>query len=153
MNNIKKISIIILTSVVVSGIVYLGLHKFYQVIYNQRTCEWANIDNIELHTSIDIPDIISCDCEYKREKNTKIVRLEIDENAVDLNRFIQMNKFKKVQSAADLSPKLLLIDSMDNNLIASSDLYYTNSSFEGENWQAVLNANTGILSIRIQYRY
>ena len=64
MTNIKTILIALTLTVFLCMGVILGLKMFTRSIYNQRTCDWANIDNIELHTQIDIPDILTYDCCY-----------------------------------------------------------------------------------------
>jgi len=67
MTKTLKIIIIPLASVIVlCGLCILGIRGFTHLVYSQRSCEWANIDNIELHTHIDIPKIKGCDCEYKK---------------------------------------------------------------------------------------
>tara|TARA_B110000037_G_scaffold1082_1_gene1186 strand:+ start:4568 stop:4933 length:366 start_codon:yes stop_codon:yes gene_type:complete len=45
-------------------VLIIGLRTLVMSIANQRTCEWANIDNIELNARIDVPLIIDSDCEY-----------------------------------------------------------------------------------------
>ena len=51
-------------------VLIIGLRTLVMSIANQRTCEWANIDNIELNARIDVPLIIDSDCEYLNGKNS-----------------------------------------------------------------------------------
>ncbi|MFA5849549.1 MAG: hypothetical protein WC833_06680 [Bacteroidales bacterium] len=95
---VKIITITLASAIVLCGLFVLGFRGFTHLIYSQRGCEWANIDNIELHTHIDIPKIKGCDCEYKKELNTKIARFDIDRSKVDMERYIRINNFKKLLS-------------------------------------------------------
>ena len=55
-------------------------------IANQRTCEWANIDNIEINAKINIPSIIDSDCEYLEAINTKKAYFEFNLADFDADR-------------------------------------------------------------------
>lgn len=154
MTKTAKIITITLTSIIVlGGLGYFGLRQFTRSIYSQRTCEWANIDNIEMHAEIDIPKIIKCDCEYKKEQNTKMARFDLDMGNVDMDRYIKINNFKKLNSTADVSfDDLLTKETNLDELISSSDLYYTKGSYKGEIWQTLLDNSTGRLWVTIKYK-
>lgn len=153
MTKTVKIFSITLTSVIVlSGLGYFGLRHFTHSVYSQRTCEWANIDNIELHTQVDIPKIITCDCEYRKVENTKMARFDIDKVNVDMDHYIKVNKFKKLNSKDDiLYDELLKGEGNSADLVSSSDLYYTKGSSDGETWQTLLDYSTGRLWVTINY--
>jgi hypothetical protein len=55
----KKIGIVLTISIV---ILYVDLHLFSRMIYNTQSCERFNIDNIELRTGVNIPEIKSYSC-------------------------------------------------------------------------------------------
>lgn len=149
----KIITIILTIATVFGGLGYLGLRKFTRSIYSQRTCEWANIDNIELHTEIDIPKIKKCDCEYKKEQNIKMARFDIDERNVDINSYIKANNFKKLNSTADVSfDDILKMETNVKELMSSPDLFYTKGSYNGETWQTLLENSTGRLWVTIKYK-
>ena len=57
----------------------LGLRSLVISIANQRTCEWANIDNIEINAKINIPSIIDSDCVYLESINTKKAYFEFNQ--------------------------------------------------------------------------
>ena len=62
----------------------LGLRSLVISIANQRTCEWANIDNIEINAKINIPSIIDSDSVYLESINTKKEYFEF--NLADFDR-------------------------------------------------------------------
>ena len=149
-----KVVIITVTSVVIlGGLGYFGLRKFARSIYQQRTCEWANIDNIEMHAEIDIPKIVTCDCEYKKELNTKLARFDIDKNSVDMDRYIQRNKLKKLSETTDIElADFLKKENITPDLSSTSDFYFTKGSHQGETWQTLLDNSTGRLWLTIKYK-
>lgn len=149
-----KIIIITLTSVILLfGLGYFGVQGFAYIIYNQRTCEWANIDNIELHAQVDIPGVVSCDCKYQKEQNTKMAYFDIDKNNFDMNQYIQKNNLRKLKSATEFSfDKLLNIESNIEKLLNTTDLYYLIGTDAGENWKVLLDKNSGRLWVTIKYK-
>nr|WP_321228466.1 hypothetical protein [uncultured Psychroserpens sp.] len=74
--------------------IYGGLHFFGNLIYNTQSCNRFNIDNIELRTGVNIPEIVTSDCECK--DNNKISKFIIDSVKVDLDDYISKNKFTRV---------------------------------------------------------
>lgn len=153
MTKTAKIITIFLTSVIMLvGLGYVGVKQFTRFIYNQRSCEWANIDNIEMHTKVDIPKIKKCDCEYKKDQNTKMARFDLDNENIEMDKYIKINNFKKLNSTTDLSSDdLLKKEANVDKLISSSDLYYTKGSNKGETWQTLLDNSTGRLWVTIKY--
>lgn len=153
MTKTMKMTSITLTSVIVlSGLGYFGLRHFTRSVYSQRTCEWANIDNIELHAKVDIPKIITCDCEYRKEQNTKMARFEIDKGHVDMDHYVKVNNFIKLESKEEIVfDDLLHREENSADLVGSSDLYYTKGNSNGETWQTLLDYSTGRLWVTINY--
>jgi hypothetical protein len=148
----KMTSITLTTVIVLSCLGYFGLRHFTRSVYSQRTCEWANIDNIELHTRVDIPKIITCDCEYQKEQNTKMARFDIDKDNVDMDHYVKVNKFKKLDSKEEiLFDELLNREDNPADLVSSSDLYFTKGNSDGETWQTLLDYSTGRLWVTINY--
>jgi len=154
MTKTAKISAITLTTVIVlGGLGYFGLNQLARTIYNQRTCEWANIDNIEMHAQVDIPEIVAYYCRYEEETNTKKARFDIDKVNVDMDRYIEFNNFNKLKTSIDISfEELLQIESNPTDLVNSSDLYYTKGFYDGETWQTLLDSSTGKLWVTVKYK-
>jgi hypothetical protein len=82
-----------------------------------------------------------------------MARFDINEEKVDMNRYIKRNAFKKLNSTADVSFDELLKRGVNIDALKSSqDLYYTKGSYGGEIWQALLNNSTGQLWVTIKYK-
>ncbi len=71
-----------------------GVHLFGRYIFNVRSCQFYNIDNIELRTGVNIPKVISTNCTCT--DNTKISKFIVDAEHVDLNQYVIRNGFKRV---------------------------------------------------------
>ena len=132
----------------------LGLRTLVISIANQRTCEWANIDNIELNAKIDVPSIIDSDCVYLKAINTKKAYFEFNLNDFDADHYIEVNKLKRLESK-DIKVDLLNfnIDSLNltcftinqetaKNQILMRCLIKTKDSF-GYLFSTLINKNTG----------
>ena len=87
----KKIGIVLTISIGIIVILYFGLHLFSRMIYNTQSCERFNIDNIELRTGVNIPEIKSYDCECTNNK--KFSKFIIDTDKVDLDDYVTRNNF------------------------------------------------------------
>ena len=100
----KRKGIIILLCAVLAAcmIVILGFRGLVSSIRNQRTCEWANIDNIEIHAHIDVPKVTKWDCNYEKDRNTKKAFFIIDRQNFDFNKYVKTYKFRKVLSATEV---------------------------------------------------
>ena len=136
MKKTVKITTIVLVSILALGALgYGGLYLLVRTIHNQRSCVLYNIDNIEVHTGIDIPKIESFDCEYSKEQNTKMTRFDIDKAAVNIDRYIERNEFQKLEAKTDVEfEQFLKIDNSLADASTSADLYYTKGSYKEETW-------------------
>jgi len=154
MSKAVKVVVIVFASLfAVGGLGYLGIMAFARSAYSQRNCEWANIDNVEMHAKVDIPRIVTYGCDYDKEKNIKMAHFDIDTSKVDMERYIQINKFNKLESETQVEfDDLLKTTSNISALIASSDLYYKVGSKDGERYQNLLNNTTGRLWVFIEYK-
>lgn len=74
--------------------IYGGLYFFGNLIYNTQSCDRFNIDNIELRTGVNIPEIVTSNCECK--DNNKISKFIIDSVKVDLDDYISKNEFTRI---------------------------------------------------------
>ena len=154
MKKALTITAIVLGGITVWGVVgYFGLRVLARAIYAQRTCGMFNIDNIEMHARVDIPDIEDFDCEYIEDLNTKLARFDIDKAEMDMDRYIRRNNFKKFNPAnrSVLLDSLIVRKSKVYSLLVS-DMYYTSGAYKGETWQSLLNNSTGTLWVVIRYQ-
>jgi len=114
----------------------MGCFCLGYLFHMQRTCEWGNIDNIELHTGVNIPQIKSCACEYDPVLNIKRSTFVIDKENMDLSRYISGNGFVKLRS----------------NTRSGSEHYCTAGAYKGEGWKAILDKESGKLWIELKYK-
>jgi hypothetical protein len=128
-------------------VLIIGLRTLVMSIANQRTCEWANIDNIELNARIDVPSIIDSDCEYLEVINTKKAYFEFDLADFDADRYIEVNKLKRLNS------KYFEIDFINFNIysLKFDMLYYKSRNGKNFNSYALFDKNKGQLWVSIQY--
>lgn len=148
-----------------SSIVGIGILGFggcvgcVKLIGNSNSCEWYNIDNIELRAHIDIPTIESgsCSCILDKEDDSKTNYFKIRTDAVDMDRYVERNSFISVNDTdMDLSvfEKLSKIPEIT---IENIQGYYYNSGYnsgEGKrtHWLAILDKNSGDLWVHMQYK-
>ena len=125
----------------------LGLRTFVISIANQRTCEWANIDNIEINAKINIPSIIDSDCVYLESINTKKAYFEFNLADFDGDHYIEVNKFKNLES------KHTEFDFINFNIdsLTIDVLYYKSKKGKKSNSYALFDKNKGVLWVSIQY--
>ena len=124
---------------------YLGIHVFARTIGNQRTCRWADVDNIKTQTHINIPKTKGSECKFIKEQNANMAFFDINKDKVNIGEYINQNKFKALETDSLVVFELFLgMDSIVNQDVFT-DLYYS----KGENWQALLNKSTGRLWITI----
>ena len=123
----KKVLIGITFIIVLFGTLYIGLNLFGKFIYNTQSCERYNIDNIELRTGVNIPEVTTTDCECKGNK--KFSKFVIDTDKVDLDNYISRNDFT-------------LID----------DLYIKENDNKNSTYKVILNKKTAELTVDLTYK-
>ena len=128
-------------------VLIIGLRTLVMSIANQRTCEWANIDNIELNAGIDVPSIIDSDCEYLKAINTKKAYFEFDLADFDADRYIEVNKLKKLNSKC---PEIDFVN-LHTDSLKFDMLYYKSRNGIKSTSYALFDKNKGQLWISIQY--
>jgi hypothetical protein len=152
MKKALKITGLVAACIVAWGLIaYSGLYAFTRLVYHQRTCAWANIDNVELHARLDIPLISSCDCTYDAVDNSKRTVFHIDKERVDLDNYIRQNGFKQLTSNVVLDSLLEGEANLARDQGASAAIYYTMGAQGAKNWQALLNKSSGVLLVLIRY--
>ena len=128
-------------------VLIIGLRTLVMSIANQRTCEWANIDNIELNARIDVPSILDSDCEYLEAINTKKAYFEFDLADFDADRYIEVNKLKKLNSKY---PEIDFIN-FNSDSLKFDMLYYKSRNGKNSNSYALFDKNKRQLWVSIQY--
>jgi hypothetical protein len=125
----------------------LGLRSLVISIANQRTCEWANIDNIEINAKINIPSIIDSDCVYLKSINTKKAYFEFNLADFDGDRYIEDNKLKKLDSKY---PEIDFINFNTDSLKFDMH-YYKSKKGKKSNSSVLFDKTKGVLWVSIQY--
>ena len=148
----KRNLLIALVVIAFLSLALFGFKTFITSIYNQRDCEFANIDNIEVNTGIDIPSIESTTCNYDEIKNQKSVYFKLDKE-VNIQDYYTSNHFKNVQSS-DLV-KFNELDFVGNKRPFNDGLnnyYYKSEMRRSNSFYAILNADTKELWIVISFK-
>ncbi|GAA4453724.1 hypothetical protein [Rurimicrobium arvi] len=119
-----------------------------RLIYKQHSCDFANIDNVEMHAEIDIPRIDSFDCQYDRTSLTKTVCFYLAPRKETWRRYITVNKFIRVPEntlpdTADFRPSVIAD--------ASHAYFTTEGSYNDERWHTLLDSNALRLWVTIHY--
>jgi len=123
----KKVIIVILLVMVFIGMFYGGLYLFGWYAYNTQSCERFNIDNIELRTGVNIPEVTAIECECTGNK--KFSKFVIDTEKVNLDNYILKNDFT-------------LID----------DLYIKENDNENSTYKVVFNKQAAELIVDLTYK-
>ncbi len=147
----KKGTIIILTSIVIICVsASMGFIGLVNSIRDERSCEWANIDNIEIHAHMDVPKVTKWDCDYEKESNTKRASFTIDQNNFDVDQYIKAYKFKRLDSFTKFEYGRFLNLKME--FLSDSDLYYKKNPSDEECYDVLLDKTTGRLWVTIKYQ-
>lgn len=103
--NKTKIVLIVLAIIAAIGCLgFMGFRAFVAKMYNSRSCDWANIDNIEMHARIDIPEIEACDCEYDAVFDAKKVVFTLDKS-LNSAKYVASNNLQPLQGEVPKSIK------------------------------------------------
>ncbi|WP_040278157.1 hypothetical protein [Psychroserpens damuponensis] len=123
----KKFLIITLSFFAFISLMYLGLNLFGKMIYNKQSCERFNIDNIELRTGVNIPEVTTTYCQCK--DNKKVSKFIINTDKVDLDNYVSRNDFTQID-----------------------DLYIKENDTKNSTYKVVCNKKTAELIVNITYK-
>lgn len=158
MNALKKIFIALIVGAATVLCLYGGLWALVFHMAGQRSCDDFNIDNIELHAGVDIPNIEDSDCNYDGVRTMKQAWFLIDKNSVDMDYYIGRNKFLLFTDTSNVGYTDFL--NLDTVITASNfskgDLYYTKGSAKRksgivESWKTLFDKRSGKLWATIYY--
>src|SRR5690606_12087121 len=114
-----------LTAAIIAAIIclgFIGIRLMTTAIYQSNSCEWANIDNIELHTLADIPAITDSRCRVDTVSNTKYATFQIDLKKVELDKYIVNNNLIKIGDAEAKKRELVALHNLQAESV-TADLY------------------------------
>lgn len=126
-----------------------GFRFFTKSIYKQRTCEWANIDNLELHAKVNVPKITSSDCDYNEATNTKKAFFNVNKNLLDTISYIKLNQLNPIQKLGGAAIEKFL--KFDELATESTSYYYKENQKDGEFSYVLFNADEGKLWVTVKY--
>ena len=142
-------SIIIVSSVALILSIAFGFRAFTTSIYQQRTCEWANIDNLEMHAKVDVPKIFASDCEYVEATNTKKAYFLVDKSKLDLERYLRLNKLKSISNRSEIPSGKFL--NFDETVVKNQVMFYKENKKDSETSFVLFNSEAGKLYVTVQY--
>lgn len=148
----KRNLLITLVVITFLSLAFFGFKTFITSIYNQRDCEFANIDNIEVNVGIDIPSIESTICNYDEIKNQKSVYFKLDKK-VNIQDYCKSNTFKILQPS-DFN-KFKNLDFVGNNNPfndKTKNYYFKSENRRSNSYNAILNVDTNELWIVISFK-
>ncbi len=146
--NVVLLSVTIVIAMLSIG--FLGYKTLLRSIYQSHSCEWANIDNIELRTLMDIPATSGCDCVYDETADTKTVIFNLDLEAADIIRYATTNGFKAVDTPEEI--EFSALETRGNLNFASAKLWQKNGLRENEeSFRMLLDPESKQLFISLKY--
>lgn len=121
-----KLVLLILLFLVVS--VVIGFILLTISIGDQRNCDWAIIDNVEIHAMINIPKISSSDCQYIEETKTKRTYFELNKEVLSISDYLKENNLIKMDSTVAIDTGTFL--NLDITTLDKSFLYFRKNTSE-----------------------
>ena len=148
----KRIALLIVAIIVaIICVGFAGMYTLTRAIYREKGCEFANIDNIEIHTKTDIPETISCNCNFNESSYTKIAVFELDPS-IDFPDYISENKFRKLspQNSVNLNEEKFALVAED--YIGKTHLYFRADESDANIYKMILDTDLKKLHVIIQYK-
>lgn len=124
---------------------YVGIRSFTKSIYNSNSCEWANIDNIELRAMVDIPKVESSECNYDTISKTKKVLFILDKQ-LNTEDYISKNKLQKLSSTESLASF-----NLNPEEIKPDVFYFREKTTDRETYKILLDPKSRKLWIELKY--
>jgi hypothetical protein len=148
MNKSRIALLVVAIAAAVVCLGFMGIRAFTQRIYDGRSCQWANIDNIEMHVKIDVPETAHCDCRYDQLTRTKSAVFTLVKNEIP-DGYAQANRLEKI-SKTDRFPidfKWLRKHPLD----ASHNLYFREAETKWDDYKLLYDESAGKLYVSLRY--
>ena len=145
----KSRIILMVVAIVVAfiGVAYLAFNSLTYFMYESRSCSWANIDNIELRTNIDIPKTLDCNCSYSKETDSKTAIFTLDLDSDAILDYAYKNGFKPV----DLGDERSTFNDLNQNIVASPLLQRAEILPQRASYRFMLDPNAKKLYVSLTY--
>ena len=147
MTRIRILLLSVAIAAALAGLGYMGVRTLSQQIYKARTCNWANIDNIEMHARIDIPKVESCECEYDEFFNVKKSSFTLSDD-LNVEEYTLKNQLVPLR---DDSPKNVL--EYAGNQILNQDKLFARQGFrrDEDQYEVLFDPSTRKLWVYLKY--
>lgn len=146
----SRIALLVVAIVAALGCLgFMGVRAFSEKIYKSRDCDFANIDNIEMHARIDIPSTTDCQCEYDNSTHTKKVIFDLDKDDLPED-YIVLNKLVKT-SATDIAITDFDFEKNLARFAASKSLYYREGQTEKDRYKIIFDQEAGKIWVNLKY--
>ena len=149
MKTTKIVSFSLITICVISLLLLICFKVFMNNIYNQKTCVWANIDNIEMHATIDIPTVIDSECYYDKKNNIKKAYFKFNAAKVKTKDYLNKYKLQRVNISSVLNNISFL--NFENNNISTSSLFLKKTKKRGETTTVLIDTLSHKIWVNICY--
>ncbi len=147
MNKLKIGMMITAISVAAIGIIYIALNSLTFFIYESRSCDWANIDNIEVRTLTNIPKTLSCSCSYSEETDSKTAIFTLDLDSDAILSYAEKNGFKPVIS----DDEKFTFRNIDQKSFAANLLQKSETHPKRASYKLMLDPSAKKLYVSLQY--
>ncbi len=149
----RRMALFILVVVIaIAGVGYAAFYTFTRTIYDERSCGFANIDNIELHAKLDIPPTIDCECEFLDGMNIKNSVFTFDRGRVNLPDYIAANKFLPHAFNQSIPVDFAGLEKDPRGFKNRDGLYYRGGETSAATYRMLLDISNGKLYIILKYK-
>ncbi|HEY0046769.1 MAG TPA: hypothetical protein VGB44_08665 [Flavobacterium sp.] len=150
----KNIILLVITILIAFVCVsFAGVYTFTQAAYNEKGCDWANIDHIELRTASGIPRTTSCKCSYSTSTSIKTSTFMLNSKTLDVSAFIEDNNYKLYTKDSDMKIEDLIANEPNRASIAKKKtLYFRSDETEDDSYRMLFDAEAGKLWVSIHYK-
>jgi hypothetical protein len=131
-----------------------GCYGLGKIILHANKCEAFMIDNTEVHTHINIPEIDSIDCNYQPKAKRKRVYFVINKSKEPMRAYISFSEFKQLSALGGIKPYDFFRYNQDTfrQQVSKRSLFYKEHCYaDGEHYKALLDTSTGQVWINIKF--
>lgn len=150
----RALAKVLLAVIVFALLLLAGCYGLGKIILHANNCEAFMIDNTEVHTHINVPEIDSIDCNYQPKTKWKRVYFVINKAKESMQAYINFSEFKQLSALGDIKPNDFFRYNQDTfrQQVHKRSLFYKEHSYaDGEQYKALLDTSTGQVWINIKF--
>jgi hypothetical protein len=151
---VRALAKVLLAAIVFALLLMAGCYGLGKIILHANNCEAFMIDNTEVHTHINVPEIDSIDCNYQPKTKRKRVYFVINMAKEPMQAYINFSEFKQLSALGDIIPNDFFRYNQDTfrQQVHKRSLFYKEHSYaDGEHYKALLDTSTGQVWINIKF--